>query len=502
LSDPVPTARLRAAVTPARLIAVAALVLAAALVIALPPNPLSVVAAVVATLALATEPKLGPLPAALLVALVLPWGRGADTLTWELAGLPIRPHDGAIAVGLLGAAPVLLQRRPRLSPLVVLLGAFLALGLVGLVVGLVLDNSLRDIFRDVRWWVFYGAAALALFGATTRPRLIRALVIGTTLFAVLVTAAALLPVFPDGLKEQELVYDRGTLRMQFGNSAFLLPAIAWASASFLRSGRAMHAAITFVLLGAVVLSLTRTSIAASVLVLGLVCLAAWWRARPHVTTPAWIRRVATDTIRLGGLAAAAFVIAIVVDIAGTPPATELPTSGGSRGERPLDRILFQEERSDLGSLQQGRFPSYRAAAAVILDSPAVGAGLGSLTDVDYAYSDARANVIGKSPGVDNAYLTVGLKTGIPGIVVFAALVATSFLLAFRRGGALSHWFVPAWIGLGILSMTQAFAVSLYGPFAVAMLLTLPALTRGSSVPRAGAPQGSWRRLAARLGARG
>ena len=90
LSDPLPAARIRAAASPSRIVATVALGVAAALVVLFPPSPLTVVAAVVATIALATEPRLGPLPAALLVALVLPWGRGADTYTWEIAGLPLR----------------------------------------------------------------------------------------------------------------------------------------------------------------------------------------------------------------------------------------------------------------------------------------------------------------------------------------------------------------------------------------------------------------------------
>ena len=128
--------------------------------------------------------------------------------------------------------------------------------------------------------------------------------------------------------------------------------------------------------------------------------------------------------------------------------------------------------------------------------------MGSLTDVDYAYSDARANTIGRSPGVDNAYLTVGLKTGVPGMLVFGLLFVLPVVLAIRRGGRLAHWFVPAWIGLFVLSMTQAYAVSLYGPFAIALILVLPALARRSSAPRPGASARTWGDLAARLPGRG
>jgi O-antigen ligase len=179
----------------------------------------------------------------------------------------------------------------------------------------------------------------------------------------------------------------------------------------------------------------------------------------------------------------ALVLGIGIAIIGTPPASEIATSVGEGGEQPLDRILFQGERSDIGSLEEGRFPSYRAAAAEIMAAPLTGRGMGSLTRVDYAYSEARANTIGWSPGVDNAYLTIGLKTGIPGMLVFAALVIATLLVAWRRGGQMGRWFMPAWIGLLILSMTQAFAGSLYGPFVFALLIALPCLRWGASVPR-------------------
>jgi O-Antigen ligase len=473
--------RLRAGrLSPPILVGGAALAATAVLIVAFPPGPLGVVTAAIATVALALDRRLGPLPAALLVALAIPWGRGADTLTWEVAGLPIRPHDAIIGIGMLAAAPVLVRRRPRVSPTLVLLAILMTLGVIGVAVGLAADHPFRDIFRDVRWWAFYGAAILALFGATTRARIARGLLAGMTVFAFLVIVAALLPVFPGGLKEQELLYDRGTLRMQFGNSAFLLPAVAYAADAVLRRHRMVDTAWLLLLSTAVVLSLTRTSILAAVLVVGLVFLAGVATRRGGRAT---LTGHLQGALRLGIAGVLALAIGIGVDIAGTPPYSEIATSDGSSGEQPLDRIFFQEGRSDLGSLEEGRFPSYRAAAALIIESPVTGPGMGSLTRVDYAYSEARANTIGWSPGVDNAYLTVGLKTGIPGMIVFSGLVLATFIVTLRRGGRIARWFVPAWIGLVILSMTQAFAGSLYGPFAFALLIAFPCLTWGSSVRR-------------------
>jgi hypothetical protein len=437
----------------------------------------------VATVALALDRRLGPLGAAVLVALVIPWGRGADTLTFEIAGLPLRPHDAVIAVGMLGAAPVLWRRRPRPSITLWLLVALLALGVVALLIGLLADNPMRDIFRDVRWWTFYGAALLALFGATTRDRIIRGLLLGMTGFAVLIVIAALLPVFPGGLKDQELLYDRGTLRMQFGNSAFLVPAIAYVAARLVARRAPRDVAWLLLLLTAVVLSLTRTSIVAAVGVLGLVFLGYLLegRSRPR----SWRTSLASAAL-LAGVSVSALVVGVAVDLAGTPPPSQVATNDGTAPEQPLDRILFQEDRSDLGSVAGGgRFPSYRAAAGVVLDHPLFGAGMGSLTDVGYAYSDARADTIGRAPGVDNAYLTVGLKAGIPGMIVFAALMLSTAWLALRRGGPMRRWFLPAWLGLLVLTMTQAFAASLYGPFVFGLLLVIPALVRGASRRAAG-----------------
>jgi hypothetical protein len=304
-----------------------------------------------------------------------------------------------------------------------------------------------------------------------------------TLFSILVVVAALLPAFPGGLKDQDLLYDRGTLRMQFGNSAFLLPAIAYVGWSVLIRRSLLDAGHLGLLIGAVILSLTRTSIGASALVLGLVCLATWWASRRAGHLP---RRIVGDVARLAVIASVAFVVGLGIDIAGAPPPAQVATSDGT-GEAPIDRIFFQDDRSDIGSLALGRFPSYQAAAGVIIANPVFGAGMGSLTAVGYAYNPARAETIGQSPGVDNAYLTVGLKTGIPGMVVLLLLVLTSMLVAIRRGGPVARWYVPAWIGLLILSMTQAYAVSSYGPFAFALMLVYPCLQRGSSVERAVSP---------------
>ncbi len=458
----------------------AALVGAAALAVVAPPNALTIILASVATILLAFDRRLGPLPAAALVALSIPWGRGADTLTYEIAGVPLRPHDAVLLIGIVGALPVLWRRRPTLTPTLVLAAVLLVLGAVAVATGLILGNDIRDIMRDVRWWMFYGVIVLAAFGGTTRPAIMRGLLIGLFVFTVLVIVAAVLPVFPGGLKDQELAYDRGTLRMQFGNSAFLLVAIGYSLVTLLRRGTWMSAASLLLLLTAVVLSLTRTSIMAAGIVV-VSCLGLYL-VEQRGSMPA-LGSLARTAAAVAAIAASTLVLGVWINIAGTPAGSVVDQNGQGGGSAPVDRLLFQTPESDLGSLEQGRFPSYRAAAALILAHPALGAGMGSLTDVDYAYSAARAHTYKRSPSVDDAYLTVGLKTGVPGIVTLAALMLATLLAGLKLTHRMRTWFVPAWIGICILSVTQAFAVSFYGPFALALLIAYPVLRRGSSHSR-------------------
>ena len=469
------------------------LALTLTLVVTASPNLLTILAAVAAVVALSRDKRLDWLSAAALVAISLPWGRGADTLTYELAGLPLRPHDVVLLVGILGALPVLRRRRPAVSPTLVLTLGLLLLGLVGVVVGVLVGNDLRDLVRDVRWWGLYAVVVLALAGATTRPKILRGLFAGLTVFAVVLAVASILPAFSGGLKDQELTYDRGVLRMQFGNSAFLLVGIAYGAARLLEKASLRLAAWVTLLGATVVLSLTRTSIAASILVAALVLLLTLVRrANSGPSLRGLVGRIGI----LGACAVIALVAGLALDIGGTPNLTgddgsaAAGSGGGGGAGAPVDRLLLQGQGADLGSLEEGRFPSYRAAIAVIVARPITGAGMGSLVDVAYAYSEARAHTPRHSPGVDNAYLTFGIKTGVPGMLLFGVLMLMTLLVAWRRGGRTRIWFVPAWIGIGVLTMTQAFAVSFYGPFPLALLIAYPVLAwQASPVGRAGTQSG-------------
>jgi hypothetical protein len=60
-------------------------------------------------------------------------------------------------------------------------------------------------------------------------------------------------------------------------------------------------------------------------------------------------------------------------------------------------------------------------------------------------------------------------------------------MAFRRRrDRLAWWFVPGWLGVIALSVTQSFATSGYGPFGVSLLLVVLALRPTSAASAASA----------------
>ena len=150
-----------------------------------------------------------------------------------------------------------------------------------------------------------------------------------------------------------------------------------------------------------------------------------------------------------------------------PASAKAPTSA-------LSRITFSDETSNLQAIDAGRFESYRKAMAVIGKSAFAGNGLGQLVLLGTNSANSAASRPGWAPGVDDAYLTMALKAGILGLVAFAAMM----LIPLQVWGARLRrrrwaWFLPAWLGLMILTVTQSYATSGYGPFALALLLALP-----------------------------
>lgn len=464
-----------------------ALALAAVAVVGTGSSPLTSVLAAAAVIGLAFHRRLGIGGAALLVLVALPFGRGADVENFQIAGLPLRPQDLVVAAALIGLAASAVRTKRRLGgqqrTLIIASAVLLLVGAVALLIGVLEGHRSRDLFRDLRLWVLFAGAPLAYLGGVRRDQLVRALLWGATVFGLIVVVTAVMPTFDGGLKDQVLTYDRGTLRMQFANSIFLLPAIAASAlAAIRRRSDLVSMGMLILFTVAVVLSLTRMSLIASLLVLVMVGVASLlsdslgWRSH------------AAGILRLGAAVVVAVVLGVVISIAAFPLPSNAPGPGS--GEQPIDRILGASDASDVDAVfgqRSGRIASYLEAYKLIRSDPLIGKGFGTLIPVRYAYNDARADVVGYQPGVDNAYLTVGIKSGVLGIVVFAAwILLPLFALWRRRGRHLLPWLVPAWVGILLLTQTQAFGSSGYAPFGIALLVALPFLTRPASqlLPRA------------------
>jgi O-antigen ligase len=470
---------------PLVLVGAAALGAAIVLAIALPPNLLSVLLGVVAVVGLAREPRLGVLPAALLVVLAVPYGRAAENGLASVAGIPLRFHDGAVGAAFLLSLPALrrLTFRPLLSRIVL---AWVVIGIVGIGVAFVADQALRDILRDARWWFLYAVAALALWAGVRRAQVIRGLLIGATIFAIVIFGTAVLPAFDGALKDRALAYDWGLLRLQFSNSVFVVAAIGWVGRAFLLRPGPRTAAWLLLLAGAIVLSLTRMSILGMLGVVGLTVLGVAVIERARVGLAA----VAARTVMVGAILVVSTGIAFgTFAIGDRAPAQETPGVPSTGIKDPLGRIFFQDPNSDAEAIGRGRLVTYRAAVDVIRRSPIVGHGLGTLVPIEFTFGGSRPATPGMQPGVDNALLTVAMKSGAIGVLVFIALVGYPLLEVLRRRHERAiRWYAVAWLGILGLMMTQSFATTGYGPFGVALLIALPALRRARSDPDPAGPE--------------
>lgn len=440
-----------------------------------PPSWITVILAGVATLLLALDRRLGWLPAGLVALIALPYGRGADVLSLSIEGWPVRPPDAVIGVALIGALTQLPQGwRANIRRQPVLLGAFLAfagLGLIALIIGLNESHEFRHIVRDGRFWGLYLVGALALLTGVRRAAVVRALLLGGAIFSIVVFAIVLLPIFEGGLKAQALVYDRGTLRMQYGNSVYLLPIVAICATSLLRRFSPATMSLLVLALAALVLSLTRMSIAAAGVVVAAAVVLAFWHARPAFLQPQLVGRVLT----LAAVCAVGTGLAVLL-IVSQPRVSDRP---GPAGEDPLARLLGRSEQSsieEIATSSTGRLASYWEAWAIIRQAPLLGAGMGKLVPVEFAYSPARAHVVGMQPGVDNAYLTFGVKAGLVGMATIAVLLLWPLFVLYRGASSrIRPWFIAGWVGILLLTMTQSFAAARYGPFGLTLLIVLPSL---------------------------
>ncbi len=452
------------------------LLMAGGVSIVLPPGWMAILLAAAAFVAFARDPRLGPLPAGLAVILALPYDRAANSYLLHLAGVPVRPQDAVMVMALVMGGASATWRLPR-RPIVFAMGAFLSLGLIALVVGVVGGNDPHDVLRDARWWFLYGAGLVALLWDVPRQAIFRGLLVGMTVFALVAVATVLLPAFDGGLKERALIYDRGTLRMQFGNSIFLLPAAALAVHSFVRRGSRRNAVAALLFLVAVALSLTRTFL--GVAAMTVVAAGAWSAIRaygPKRTIASIGAVLLVVAVCVGGGVALVSVQAPARDSLSSAGA-----SPGGEGDQPVDRLLFRGARSTLGGAVTGRLTEYANAIGSVSHSGVLGGGLGTLVDAKQTFGGEAFHTPGKLPNVDNASLTVGLKAGVPGIAVFLTMLLWPVVVMIHgRLRRLTPWFMPAWLGVLALTMTQSFAAIGYSPYGLSLLLAVTGLGYAAS----------------------
>lgn len=450
----------------------------AALTVATGTTAPSILLAGLSVLLLARHPTLGPLGAAAFVILTLPYDRAANGYLPRVASIPIRPQDLAVVVGVALALPAVRLRRPTASLAGGLLVVFLAIGVLAVVAGIVGANDARDILRDVRWWFLYGSGVLLLFlPAAARAQVLRGVLFGALGFAAVMVATAVLPTMAGGVKARAQEFDFGLLRLQYGNSVFLLIPLAWGAFAWTQ-GRAVALAALVLASLAVMLSLTRTLMLVSVGVVFVATLASLivvYRRHAGPRALAFGRVGATL-----GILPLTFASALAI-ISATPIATPLPAPGAPppgpgvpAPEDPFGRVTFDNDQSGWGSIVGGRMKTYARAIEVIAADPIIGSGMGTTVIAEYTFGGEKFATPGRLPNVDNAYLTAGMKGGIPAIVVLLGVLAWPALRGLRmlRGRIGRIWWLPAWLGILALTMTQSFATTGYGPFVLGLLVVV------------------------------
>jgi len=401
-------------------------------------------------------------------------------------------HDAIALIGIVASLPAaattLMGRRRIESSAVVPLAVFAAVGLLALGVGVIGDNAMRDVVRDARWWAFYAIGLLAVIAGTPRAAVMRALLWGLTIYATVILIGLLMPVFNGGLKWYAYSYDP-RMRLHYGQAIFLIVAIAYAVRRLTIRPTWPAFALTALFAAAIGVTLTRTLLLGVVGVALVTAVAVAYEARHRAgsrLTPlllpiarASLPAVLATVVGVGG-GFSAYVVGIQI----WKPVGSAPASGrGAIPDAPpegrpvlenFQRVFGDNPSSGVAAQAGGRLVSYGAAFVDASEAPILGHGLGRLIEVPWAWGGVRAHTEGSQPGVDNAYLTVGIKAGALGIAAFIAMLLWSLRLAWRHR-RMRTWYVPAWLVILGLALTQSFAVSGYAPFVLSVLVVLPAL---------------------------
>jgi len=465
-----------------------------AIVLFFPNGWLPIWLAAGATVLLSFDRKLGPIGAALLVMLALPVGRGSEVGLPRLLGdVPLRAHDVVPLLGVVLAVPAVVSRLRHRATLqwdaIVPVAVFAAVGVMALAIGLLGDQAMRDIVRDARWWAFYGVGLVALLAGIPRSTILRALLWGLTIYCAVILIGLLMPLFNGGLKYGAYAYDP-RMRLHYGQAVLLLVAVAFVVDRVVRRPSAPLLALLALLAAGIAVTLTRTLLVG---VVGVGLFTAAWAsfAIARRTAPGgWsligrmARRAAPAVLAVGigiGMGFGVYQAGVQIWTPDWAYSTGSVSSGSPTDSRPvrpsLGRVFEDSANAGFGAQAGGRLASYAEAFADTAESPVIGRGMGQLARISWAWGGFRASTPGSQPGVDNAYLTVGLKAGAVGIAAFVAMFLWPLRLVGRRSlRRLRPWFVPAWLAILGLTLIQSFAVSGYAPFALSLLVVLPALS--------------------------
>jgi hypothetical protein len=162
------------------------------------------------------------------------------------------------------------------------------------------------------------------------------------------------------------------------------------------------------------------------------------------------------------------VYAILLVVAVTLVASWLPRKNGGIAR---DSIALCDEKAELAP----RYKYWQAAAAMVMDHPLRGVGIGRYQETIHNYDATLQIPAGhKEEFTENLYLVAASETGLPGLVLLAGL-----FIAFMAGAARTFFDLPdgpeKGIALGVFGSLLAFAVA---------CLWSPLLMRGIGLPLA------------------
>jgi O-antigen ligase len=317
------------------------------------------------------------------------------------------------------AAPV------RVGPVPLLIGAFLA---IGLLVGLVRGNSIEQCLRDSRKVAYVALAHLLIVRIADTPAR-RQIVLRVVALALVATSVATVAAYFAG----EGFRYNGFLRASVDVSDFLgFLALICVPAALLRAapGSAGRRALLILLIAigsaATLATFSRAAWCAAPIGLAVVAL------HPLGTA----RRLPRVALALALLAAA-----------GAP----LLFSGIA--DRALARVEALFDRNGDPSVTY-RVRELRGAVDVALDHPVAGIGFGTAFDAGAAIIDRRR---GSATLVHNLFVWSAIKAGLPGLVLMAGVLLFA-LAQLSRGARRGVDPGEAGLALGLLGLVATFLV--------------------------------------------